>query len=85
MIYDAAAKTGEGRETRSPGKVPEVETLACPSLLAHGRTHQMSNRTEFSEVVTRCDHCGRTWAELDAEARVAVPARIQKRDGGRAA
>jgi len=68
MIY--APKGSKGRNTRSAGKVPEVETLPCGK-----RLHRLSNRVEFREAVTRCDHCGHTWAELDAAARAAVPVR----------
>ena len=60
MIY--APKTG--RPTKAPRKVPEVETLPCGD-----RLHTLTNRVERREAVTRCDGCGRTWAELDAEAR----------------
>ena len=60
MIY-----TPKGRRTSTaPTKVPEVETMPCGDQL-----HTLSNRVEAGMCVTRCVGCGRTWAELDAEAR----------------
>jgi len=65
-------KGSKGRETRSAGKVPDVEDLPCGD--AH---HRLANRAEGGCVVTRCDGCGQTWAAIDAKARVDVPARIR--------
>jgi hypothetical protein len=63
-------KASKGRNTHASGaKVPDVESLPCAGTVALGTNHRLRNRVEFREVVTRCDGCGETWAQLDAEAR----------------
>lgn len=51
------------RASNAPRRVPEVETLPCP---AHDGTHDLTND---ARARTRCRHCLRSWAEIDAEAR----------------
>jgi hypothetical protein len=59
-------KTGAGRPTGKPRRVPDVEELPCP----RGGTHVLRNSAARGGLVTACV-CGKTWAELDAAARKA--------------
>jgi hypothetical protein len=45
------------------------KTLPCPD--ADGN-HVLRNREERGEVVTRCQFCARTWADLGTEMRAAI-------------
>jgi hypothetical protein len=49
------------------GKVPEVESLPCPS----GGLHVLRNSAQRGGLVTACVGCGETWSSLDAKAREA--------------
>ena len=55
-------QTGAGRTTTGAAKVPEVESLPCPS----GGLHRLANTRAG---VTRCLGCRETWAALDAAVR----------------
>lgn len=58
-------KTGAGRPTAAPRKIPEVESLPCPA----GGLHRLANSAQRGGLVTACTGCGRSWSELDAAAR----------------
>lgn len=47
-------------------RVPEVESLPCGD---DGATHLLANRYRRDRLFTVCVECGRSWADLDAEAR----------------
>lgn len=57
------AKTSAGRNTRPKPRMPEVEEVACP---AHDGTHAL---VTGHTGATACEHCGGSWAALDAELR----------------
>jgi hypothetical protein len=59
-------KTGAGRPTSKPRRVPDVEELAC---VGTGTTHQLVNSAKRGGLVTCCRGCGRSWSEIDAEER----------------
>lgn len=59
-----APKSSNGRNTRAPAQVPEVETLACGDGL-----HRLTNRMVRDEAVTCCVGCGASWAAIDAASR----------------
>lgn len=58
-------KTGAGRRTTKAGAVPDVESVPCPA----GGTHRLANSPAPGGVVTACVGCGKSWSEIDAEAR----------------
>lgn len=66
MTTRRAMKTGAGRRTAAPPKAIDVETLPCP---ARPGPHWLTNSSERGGLVTACRGCGRSWSELDAEAR----------------
>jgi hypothetical protein len=69
-VKDWAPKTG--RHSKTPVRVPEVESVQCKAIGAGGGNHVLRNRVEFRQVFTRCDYCGGTWADLDTELRAAI-------------
>lgn len=65
---------------RGVAKIPDVDTLLCRAK--SGFTHQVESvpalRKRGKETIAdwRCVHCGRTWADLDAEFRRSRPREI---------
>jgi hypothetical protein len=54
-----------GRTTTGKPKVVDVESLPCSA----GGTHVLRNAATRGGLVTACLGCGRSWSEIDAEAR----------------
>jgi hypothetical protein len=60
--------------TQRPPGVPSVEDQPCDA----GTTHTLRNSPD---ATTTCEHCGATWAHLDAELRAQLPERKKPNKG----